>query len=76
MNVSNATKCVKKMPKISDENITKSDLIELLIIATKNQHFQFEGINLYEQVYGVAIGSPLGPLMANPFMCKIEHETT
>ena len=44
-----------------DLNITKTDLIELLEIATKNQLFQFEG-NLYEQVDGVAMGSPLGPL--------------
>ena len=48
-------------------------LIELLRIATKNQLFQFEG-NLYEQVDGVAMGSPLGPLMANSFMCNIEEQ--
>jgi len=54
-------------------NITKSDLIELLRIATKNQLFQFEG-NLYEQVDGVAMGSPLGPLMANAFMSNIEKQ--
>jgi len=52
-------------------NITKSDLVELLNIATKNQLFQFEG-SLYEQTDGVAMGSPLGPLMANVFMCSIE----
>ena len=54
-------------------NITKSDLIELLRIATKNQLFQFEG-NLYEQVDVVAMDSPLGPLMANAFMCNIEKQ--
>ena len=54
-------------------NITKSDLIELLRIATKHQLFQFEG-NLYQQVDGVAMGSPLGPLMANAFMCNIEKQ--
>jgi len=46
---------------------------ELLGIATKNQLFQFQG-NLYEQVDGVAMGSPLGPLMANAFMCGIEEQ--
>ena len=51
-------------------NITKSDLIELLRIATKNQLFQFEG-NLYEQADGAALSSPLGPLMANAFTCNI-----
>jgi len=56
-----------------DLNITKTDLIELLEVATKNQLFQFEG-NLFEQVDGVAMGSPLGPLMANAFMCNIEEK--
>ena len=56
-----------------DLTITKTDLIELLEVATKNQLFQLEG-NLYEQVDGVAMGSPLGPLMANTFMCNIEEQ--
>ncbi|XP_068671463.1 uncharacterized protein [Montipora foliosa] len=54
-------------------NITKSDLIELLNIATKDQLFQFNG-ELYEQSEGVAMGSPLGPLMANTFMCSLEEQ--
>ncbi|XP_071944677.1 uncharacterized protein [Antedon mediterranea] len=53
-------------------NLDKDDLIVLLNIATKDQLFQFNG-NLYEQVDGVAMGSPLGPLMANVFMCHIEE---
>ena len=58
--------------KPTSGNITKSDsLVELLNIATKNQLFQFEG-SLYEQIDGVAMGSPLGTLMANTFMCSIE----
>ena len=52
--------------------ITKADLVELLNIATKNQLFQFEG-TLYEQVDNVAMGSPLGPLMVNTFMCSIKE---
>ena len=54
-------------------NITKTDLIKLLTLATKHQLFQFNG-NLYEQVDGVAMGSPLGPLMANAFMCSLEQK--
>ena len=46
--------------------------MELLNTATKNQLFQFER-NLYEQMDGVAMGSPLGPLMTNAFMCGIEE---
>ena len=53
-------------------HIMKADLVELLNIATKNQLFQFEG-NLYEQVDGLAMGSPRGPLMANAFMCSTEE---
>ena len=29
---------------------------------------------LYEQTDGVAMGSPLGPLLANVFMCHIEDQ--
>ena len=35
--------------------------------------FQFEG-TLYEQFDGVAMGSPLLPLIANVFMCSIEEQ--
>ena len=56
-----------------DLNITKTDFIKLLEVATKHQLFQFEG-SLYEQVDRVAMGSPLGPLMANAFMCNIEEK--
>ena len=35
--------------------------------------FQFDG-KLYEQIDGVAMGSPLGPLMANAFLCSIEEK--
>ena len=34
---------------------------------------QFNG-ELYEQSEGVAMGSPLGPLMANTFMCSLEEQ--
>ncbi|PFX28620.1 hypothetical protein AWC38_SpisGene6667 [Stylophora pistillata] len=53
-------------------NITEADLKELLEVSTKNQLFHFQGV-LYEQVHGVTMGSPLGPLMANVFMCNIEE---
>ena len=56
-----------------DLNIAKQDLIDLLSVATKGQLFQFNG-SLYEQVDGVAMGSPLGPLLANVFMSSIEEK--
>ena len=41
---------------------------KLLYFAVKNCHFLFNG-RLYEQVDGVAMGSPLGPSFANTFLC-------
>lgn len=54
-------------------NITKPDLIQLLEVATKHQLFQFDG-KLYDQIDNVAMGSPLGPLVANTFLCCIEEK--
>ena len=54
-----------------DLNLTRTDLVDLLHVATKGQLFQFDGA-LYEQTDGVAMGSPLEPLLANVFMCSIE----
>ena len=53
-------------------NLSKQDLVDLLEGATKDQLFLFNG-QLYEQTDGVAMGSPLGPLLANVFMCSIEE---
>ena len=59
--------------KTHELNLSRDQLIELLNAATKNQLFQFNG-NLYEQTDGVAMGSPLGPLLANVFMSSIEDK--
>ena len=56
-----------------DLNIKESDLVTLLQLATKDQLFQFEG-NLYQQIDGVAMGYPLGPLIANAFLCSLEEK--
>lgn len=53
-------------------DITKQDLTDLLKVATKNQLFQFND-QLYVQTDGVAMGSPLGPLLANTFLCNVEE---
>ena len=51
--------------------LTITDLVDLLNVATTGQLFQFNG-TLYEQTDGVAMGSPLRPLVANVFMSSIE----
>ena len=52
-------------------DLTRTDLVDLLSVATKGQLFQFDGA-LYEQTDGFAMGSPPGPLLANVFMSSIE----
>ena len=55
-----------------DLNLAKTDLVDLLSVATKGQLFQFKGA-LYEQTDGVAMGSPLGHELANVFVSHIEE---
>ena len=50
--------------KMHSMQLQKHQLTDLLKMATTNQLFQFNG-ELYEQTDGVAMGSPLGPLLAN-----------
>ena len=49
------------------EGFDRSQFIKLLSLSVKNCHFIFNG-HIYQQVHGVAMGSPLGPLFANIFM--------
>jgi hypothetical protein len=49
----------------------KEVLEKLLKICTQESHFQFNG-KYYDQIDGVSMGSPLGPLFANIFMDDFE----
>ena len=49
------------------EGFKKSELKQLLCLATKESYFIFNGL-LYKQIDGVAMGSPLGPSLANAFL--------
>ncbi|CAF4998196.1 unnamed protein product, partial [Rotaria sp. Silwood1] len=57
--------------------IQRDDMKQLLIFATKNTHFLFDN-NLYDQVDGVFMGSPLAPLLAEIFLQDFEkkHSST
>ena len=48
-------------------NITKKELKKLFLFATSQTHFIFN-IKFYNQIDGVAMGSPLAPVHANIFM--------
>ena len=48
--------------------LSKSELYYLLKLATSESSFIFNN-NLYKQIDGVSIGSPLGRTLANAFLC-------
>ena len=52
-------------------NIPKHNFRNLLNIATKETFFMFNN-KYYKQVDGVAMASPLGPALANIFMCILK----
>ena len=45
---------------------------ELILLCTKNVHFTFND-ETFTQVDGVAMGSPLAPILANIFMVELER---
>ena len=60
-----------------DENevntdIPKQQMRDLLFLCTKNVHFSYNG-DIYTQVDGVAMDSPLGPVHAGIFMVELER---
>ena len=66
---------LKKVFKASDtlvKGISKNDFQDLLNLATKESCFTFNN-NFYIQVDGVAMGSPLGPILANIFLSHHEE---
>ena len=65
--------CLDKLYSLSDPpTLPRAVLHKLLEFATKRSHFLFDG-QYYDQIDGVAMGSPLGPVLANIFMCHFEE---
>ena len=54
-------------------NFSKDQFKKLLEICTKESHFEFKG-NYFNQIDGVAMGSPLAPTLANIFMHHLENK--
>ena len=67
--------CINQLFENTDtvEGFNKSELKQLLCLATKESYFIFNGL-LYKQVDGVAKGSPLGPSLANLFLSYFEKK--
>ena len=53
--------------------ITERQLRKLLLKATQESHFVFNG-KYYDQIDGIAMGSPLGPTFANIFIADLERK--
>ena len=58
----------------ANKNLTfsKTDLTKLFSIVTSQTHFLFDG-KVYDQIDGVAMGSPLAPVLANLFQGHHEN---
>ena len=68
--------CLKQLfpdPSTKFHNFSKNQFKYLLELSVKNTYFIFNG-ELYEQIDGVAMGSPLGPTLANIFLCYYESK--
>ena len=52
-------------------DIPITDMKTLLLLSTKNVHFTFNK-ETYQQIDGVAMGSPLGPIIAGIFIVELE----
>jgi hypothetical protein len=55
------------------DGLTRDDFEQLLTIATTESLILFND-NYYQQIDGVAMGSPLGPTLANVFLCYHEQQ--
>ena len=66
--------CLDRLYSLPDPpQLPRSVLKDLLQFASKKSHFIFDG-HYYDQIDGVAMGSPLGPVLANIFMCHFEEK--
>ena len=61
----------KNVDKVN--NLSKEECKQLLSLATKESCFMFDN-EYYQQIDGVAMGSPLSPTFANAFLSY--HEQT
>ena len=55
-----------------ERNIPRNIMKELLYLCTKHVYFSYGG-KIYIQIDGLAMGSPLDPMLANIFMISLEE---
>ena len=54
-------------------NLDHNDMRELLTLAAYELFFIFDQV-MYRQIDGVTMGSPLGPILTNAFLCHFEKQ--
>ena len=65
---------LEKDPTLKDRTVLPvKDIILLLEFSLKNMYFSFQD-QLYEQVNGAAMGSPVSPIVANVYMEYFEQK--
>lgn len=64
--------CQQLHEKQINVGIPEVSLKELLLKCTMNVHFVFNN-TYYRQIDGIAMGSPLGPILADFFLAKLEN---
>ena len=57
--------------KMTVSGLDKKEMFEMLSLTLKQSIILFDN-KYYNQIYGVAMGSPLGPTLANIFLCYHE----
>ncbi|XP_071943229.1 uncharacterized protein [Antedon mediterranea] len=50
-----------------------TDIMELLGLIVNKTYFSFNG-NIYRQIQGIAMGSPISPILANLYLEWLEHQ--
>lgn len=58
--------------KLIPTKLKRNEMKNLLELCTKEMHFSFDD-KIFRQINGVAMGSPLGPVIANIFMVELEE---
>ena len=54
-------------------NLNVDDIMELLKFVLETTYFRFEG-EIYQQKFGVAMGSPVSPIVVNLYMEDLEQK--
>ena len=60
-------------PDLPPPSFSQDILRDLLLICTTETPFRAPNKSIYQQIDGVSMGTPLGPMLANFYMCHLEN---